>query len=90
LKNGPSRRRVGILPEGRSPAREGSAIAAEGRNIGRVTSGGFAPTLGHPVAMGYVESSFAPVGTRLQLIVRDKPLPGEITSLPFVPHRYKK
>lgn len=90
LKNRPSRRRVGILPEGRTPAREGGAITAEGRTIGRVTSGGFAPTLGRPVAMGYVESSFASVGARLQLIVRDKPLPAETTSLPFVPHRYKK
>jgi aminomethyltransferase len=90
LKKGPSRRRVGILPEGRSPAREGSAIWAEGRSIGRVTSGGFAPTLGRPIAMGYVESKFAAIGTRVQLIVRDKPLLAEIASLPFVPHRYKK
>jgi aminomethyltransferase len=90
LRNGPSRRRVGILPEGRSPAREGSAIRVEDRNIGRITSGGFAPTLGRPIAMGYVESGFAPVGTRIELIVRDRPVPAAIASLPFVPHRYKK
>jgi aminomethyltransferase len=90
LRNGPSRRRVGILPEGRSPAREGSTIRVEGRNIGRITSGGFAPTLGRPIAMGYVESGFAPVGTRIELIVRDRPVPAAIASLPFVPHRYKK
>jgi aminomethyltransferase len=90
LKNGPSRRRVGILPEGRAPAREGTIIMAEGRSIGRVTSGGFAPTLGRPIAMGYVERGFSEPGTRVDLIVRDKPMTAQIASLPFVPHRYKR
>jgi aminomethyltransferase len=90
LKNGPGRRRVGILPEGRAPAREGTAIMANGRAIGRVTSGGFAPTLGRPIAMGYVEREFLAPGTRIELIVRDKPLAAEVVSLPFVPHRYKR
>jgi aminomethyltransferase len=90
LRSGPSRRRVGILPEGRAPAREGAAIMAEGRTIGRITSGGFGPTLGRPVAMGYVEKEFSAPGTRIDLIVRDKPLAAEVVSLPFLPHRYKK
>jgi aminomethyltransferase len=90
LKNGVSRRRVGILPEGRAPAREGTAIRVEGRSIGRITSGGFGPTLGRPIAMGYVEKEFAAPGTRIDLIVRDKPMAAEVVSLPFVPHRYKK
>jgi glycine cleavage system T protein (aminomethyltransferase) len=90
LKNGPRRRRVGILPEGRAPAREGTVIMAEGRSIGRVTSGGFAPTLGRPIAMGYVERAFSEAGTRIDLIVRDKPMAAEVVNLPFVPHRYKR
>lgn len=90
LKNGPGRRRVGILPEGRAPAREGTLIIADSRSIGRVTSGSFAPTLGRPIAMGYVEKEFSAPGTRIELIVRDKPIAAEVVSLPFVPHRYKR
>ena len=90
LKNGVSRRRVGILPEGRAPAREGTAIMFEARTIGRITSGGFSPTLGRPIAMGYVEREFSAPGTRIDLIVRDKPMAADVVSLPFVPHRYKK
>jgi aminomethyltransferase len=88
---GPARKRVGIRLDGRAPARDGTEIAESGgRVIGRVTSGGFAPTLGEPVAMGYVESAFAAPGTKVDLIVRGKALPGRIASMPFVPHRYKK
>jgi glycine cleavage system T protein (aminomethyltransferase) len=90
LKNGPARKRVGILPEGRAPAREGTAIMVKGHPIGRVTSGGFGPTLGRPIAMGYVERGFSAPGTRIDLIVRDKPVAAEVVSLPFVPHRYKR
>ncbi len=90
LRNGPTRRRVGLLPEGRAPAREGTLIMAQGRTVGRVTSGGFAPTLGRPIAMGYVERQFSARGSRIDLIVRDRSLPAEIVNLPFVPHRYKR
>jgi aminomethyltransferase len=90
LKDGSRRRRVGILPEGRAPAREGTAIMADGRSIGRLTSGGFGPTLGRPIAMGYVEREFSAPGTRVDLMVRDKPLAAQVVSLPFVPHRYKR
>jgi len=90
LKDGSRRRRVGILPEGRAPAREGTAIMADGRSIGRLTSGGFGPTLGRPIAMGYVEREFSAPGTRIDLMVRDKPLAAQVVSLPFVPHRYKR
>ena len=90
LKNGSRRRRVGILPEGRAPAREGTAIMVDGRAIGRLTSGGFGPTLGRPIAMGYVEREFSAPGTRIDLMVRDKPLAAQVVSLPFVPHRYKR
>ena len=71
-----TRRRVGLAPEGKAPAREGAEIAnADGVVIGRVTSGGFAPSLGRPIAMGYVPPAFALVGTLVNLIVRGKPLP---------------
>lgn len=89
IAEGPARRRVGIRPEGRAPAREGTEIlAADGAPIGVVTSGGFGPTVGGPVAMGYVASAHAAPGTRLQLMVRGKPLAAEIVPLPFVPARF--
>lgn len=91
LKDGPSRKRVGIRPDGRAPAREGAAIQAnDGTRVGTVTSGGFGPTVNAPVAMGYVESRYADLGTSLSLIVRDKPLPAAVAPLPFVPHTYKR
>jgi aminomethyltransferase len=84
-------KRVGILPEGRAPAREGAEIADKsGRIIGRITSGGFGPSLNAPVAMGYVESGFAANGTEIDLIVRGKPLPAKVAPTPFVPNRYKR
>jgi aminomethyltransferase len=91
LAEGPSRKRVSILPEGRQPAREGAEIAAgDGRIIGRVTSGGFGPSLNGPLAMGYVESAYAAPGTKLNLMVRGKPLPAAVTALPFIPNRFKR
>jgi aminomethyltransferase len=91
LRTGPDRRRVGILPEGRVPAREGAEIrAADGGPIGKVTSGGFGPSLGAPIAMGYVAQPFAELGTPVVLIVRGKELPAKVVTLPFVPHRYRR
>jgi aminomethyltransferase len=90
LTEGPARKRVGLKPEGRAPAREGTEVQADGRTIGVVTSGGFGPTIGGPVAMGYVETAFAAPGTKVTLIVRGKPLPAEVVTLPFVPARYKR
>jgi aminomethyltransferase len=90
IAEGPSRRRVGILPEGRAPAREGTEIQIGGRTIGRITSGGFGPSADRPVAMGYVDAAHAVVGTPVDLIVRGKALPAQIAPMPFVPHRYFK
>jgi aminomethyltransferase len=90
LADGPSRKRVGLKPEGRAPAREGTEIHVGGRQVGLVTSGGFGPTVGGPVAMGYVETTFAAPGTEVSLIVRGKPLPARVVTLPFVPARYKR
>jgi aminomethyltransferase len=89
LVDGPSRLRVGILPEGRAPAREGAVIqSTEGEIIGAVTSGGFGPSVGAPVAMGYVDSAYAQSGTEVQLMVRGKALPARIADMPFAPHNY--
>jgi aminomethyltransferase len=84
-----ARKRVGLALEGKAPAREGAEIVnAEGVVIGRVTSGGFAPSLSRPIAMGYVPPAFALEGTLVNLIVREKPLPARVVPLPFVPNRY--
>lgn len=89
LAAGPARLRVGIKPEGRAPAREGTEIRdASGETIGIVTSGGFGPTAGGPIAMGYVAAEFAAVGTPVTLVVRGKDLAATIVAMPFVPHRY--
>ena len=88
LKEGPSRLRVGILPEGRQPAREGTEIFVAGQKIGVVTSGGFGPSVNGPVAMGYVEAAFAKADTPVTLVVRGKELPARVVAMPFVPHRY--
>jgi aminomethyltransferase len=89
LRDGAARLRVGIKPDGRAPAREGTEIrSAEGAPIGKVTSGGFGPSVNGPISMGYVAKEFAAAGTKVQLIVRDKPMPADIVAPPFVPHRY--
>ncbi|WP_366655213.1 glycine cleavage system aminomethyltransferase GcvT [Fodinicurvata sp. EGI_FJ10296] len=89
LRDGAPRRRVGIRPEGRAPAREGAVIVDEnGAEIGRVTSGGFGPTVQAPVAMGYVAAGHDAPGTRIGLVVRGKTVPATIAALPFVPQNY--
>ena len=91
LAEGPARKRVGVRPEGRAPAREGTPIADEvGNPIGRVTSGGFGPSLGAPVAIGYVATKHAALGTPLALAVRGAAHPAHVAALPFVPHRYHR
>ena len=91
LKSGVARKRVGLRPEGRVPARKGTEITdAAGKPIGKVTSGGFGATAGGPVAMGYVAAASTAVGTRVNFIVRGEARPGAVAKLPFVPHRYAK
>jgi aminomethyltransferase len=91
MAEGPSRLRVGILPDGRAPARDGTEIRSrDGRTVGVIASGGFGPTLNAPLAMGYVEPAAAAPGTELDLIVRGKPLPARVAALPFVPTRFKR
>jgi aminomethyltransferase len=91
LKEGPTRLRVGIKPAGPAPARDGTEVlSAAGEKIGVVTSGGFGPTVGGPIAMGYVAIAHARAGTPVQLVVRGRPLPATISDLPFVRHRYAR
>jgi aminomethyltransferase len=89
LAEGVSRKRVGLAVKDRLPVREGAEIVdANGVVVGKVTSGGFGPTVNGPVAMGYVTAAHAAVGTPLQAIVRGKPVPVEVAKTPFVPQRY--
>jgi len=91
LAEGPSRGRVGLKPEGRAPIREGAAILdADGANVGAITSGGFGPSVGGPIAMGYVETRLAEPGTALFAEQRGKSLPLQVATLPFSPHNYKR
>lgn len=91
LAEGPSRMRVGLLVAGRQPAREGADIATkDGAIVGRVTSGGFGPSVEGPVAMGYVPLTLAQPGTDLDLLVRGKALPARVVALPFVPARFRR
>ena len=89
LRDGTSRQRVGIRPEGRAPVREGAELTdGAGEKIGVVTSGGFGPSVGAPIAMGYVGAGHAETGTDLNATVRGRSLPARVADLPFVEHRY--
>jgi aminomethyltransferase len=91
MAGGFAKKLVGIRPEGRAPAREGTEIADKsGRVIGKVTSGGFGPSLNAPLAMGYVETAFAAAGTPIDLLVRGKAMPATVSPMPFVPHNYRR
>ena len=90
-ENGPAAKRVGLLVEGRQPVREGASVVdAEGGTIGRVTSGGFAPSVGAPIAMAYVPLAMAEAGTPVRLVQRGKVHAATVTAMPFVPHRYHR
>lgn len=91
LRDGPPRKRVGLKPEGRAPAREHTEIQDDaGRRVGEVTSGGFGPTVGGPIAMGYVHADVAVTGRAVNLMVRGTARPAQIVQLPFLPPRYAK
>ena len=91
LFSGAKRKRVGLKPVDRAPAREGSEIVdGDGSRLGSITSGGFGPSVGGPVAMGYVASFAAGEGRNVNLLVRGTPRPARVSAMPFVPHRYKR
>ncbi len=89
ITEGAPRKRVGLKPEGRAPVRGGAeVIDGEGRKLGLVTSGGYSPSLGGPVAMAYMERTEALAGDQVFALVRGKPLPCTIVKLPFVQQNY--
>jgi aminomethyltransferase len=88
LAIGPLRKRVGIRPNERAPAREGVEIFKDGKKVGVVTSGGFSPILNAPISMGYVEAAHAEPGHVVDLMIRGQARPATIVPLPFVPHKY--
>jgi aminomethyltransferase len=91
LEQGPVQKRVGFTVEGRQPVREGARILdSEGNEVGRVTSGGFSPSLQAPIGMGYVGASLAQPGTALTVEQRGKLFRAAVTPMPFVPHRYHR
>ncbi len=91
IANGPEKRRVGIKPEGRQPVRAGTKLFDEaGSEVGEITSGGFGPSAGFPVAMGYVRADLKEPGTRLFAEVRGNKVPVDVHTLPFTQPRYHK
>jgi aminomethyltransferase len=90
LADGTPRRWVGLALEGRMAAREGAEVFVGDTAVGTVTSGGFSPTLGHPIAMAYVDAAHAAQGAELEIEVRGKRLPARVVPTPFVPHRYHR
>ena len=89
IAEGVRRIRVGIAPDGKVPAREGAVITDnKGKSIGSVTSGGFGPSFGGPVGMGYINPRYAFHGTHIKLMVRGRPYPGRVVNIPLVPNRY--
>jgi aminomethyltransferase len=91
ITTGAARKRVGLKPDGRQPVRSDTIlIDADGQTIGLVTSGGFGPSAGHPVAMGYIGKEFASPGSLIFAEVRGNRIPVHIHPLPFTPHRYHK
>ncbi|WP_321342552.1 glycine cleavage system aminomethyltransferase GcvT [Breoghania sp.] len=89
FEEGASRKRVGFRLEGRAPAREGAdVLSADGEKIGVLTSGGFAPSVGAPIAMGTVDAAHAEDGTPVKILVRGRELAAHVAAMPFVPQRY--
>jgi len=91
LENGAAQKRVGFDIEGRQPVREGALVLdGEGNQVGRITSGGFSPSLQRPIAMGYVATALAEPGTELKVEQRGKLFDARVAPMPFVPHRYHR
>jgi aminomethyltransferase len=90
MANGPARKMVGLAVDGKMPVREGAPIFAGDAQVGVVTSGGFAPSVGAPIAMGYVAAAHHAVGSALEAEVRGKRVGLTIAAMPFTPHRYHR
>jgi aminomethyltransferase len=93
MANGAPRKRVGIHPDGRAPMREGTQLFATdtgGDPIGAISSGGFGPTVGHPVSMGYVTTEFSAIDTTIYAEIRGKRMAAKVCTLPFTPANFKR
>lgn len=90
LSEGPARKLVGFAVEGKMPVREGAPIFASDQQVGVITSGGFAPSVDAPIAMGYVASAHIAIGTALEAEVRGKRVPLTVAQIPFIPHHYHR
>jgi aminomethyltransferase len=86
--DGPDRQLVGLLPRRGRPVRDGAELERDGTIIGAVTSGGFAPSLDAPAALGFVDTALATPGTEINALVRGREVPVTVAALPLVPHRY--
>ncbi|MEX0504136.1 glycine cleavage system aminomethyltransferase GcvT [Alphaproteobacteria bacterium LSUCC0719] len=86
--DGPKRQLVGLLPQGGRPVRDGAELELDGAIIGHVTSGGFAPSLDAPAALGFIDTALATPGTEINALVRGREVPVTVAALPLVPHRY--
>ncbi len=90
LAGGAPRKRMGLTLDGRQAAREGALVYSGDAEVGRVTSGGFSPSLNHPIAMAYVSAASAVPGTALEIDIRGRRIPATVAPMPFVPHRYHR
>ena len=91
IQNGTPLTRVGFTLDGRQPVREGARVLdGEGNEVGRVTSGGFSPSLSMPIGMAYVATALGQTGATITLEQRGKIFPATVTAMPFVPHRYHR
>ena len=93
IATGPSRKRVGLKPEGRAPVREDSTLFIDEYSkcpIGYITSGSFGPTVGNPISMGYVMAQYATTNAILFAQVRNKRLPVSIVDIPFIKPNFKR
>jgi aminomethyltransferase len=90
ITDGPVRKLVGFAVEGKMPVREGAPVFAGDEQVGQITSGGFAPSVDAPIAMGYVTTDHKAIGTTLEAEVRGKRVPLTVAAMPFIPHRYHR
>ena len=90
ITDGPARKLVGFNVEGKMPVREGAVIFSGNEQVGVITSGGFAPSIGAPIAMGYVANAYIAVGTAVEAEVRGKRVPLTVAAMPFIPHHYHR
>jgi aminomethyltransferase len=90
LASGTAKKRVGLTMEGRMSAREGADVYVQNQHIGCITSGGFSPSLNHPIAMAMLDSRYAEIGTSVDIDIRGKRLPATVVAMPFVPHKYHR